>query len=393
MHLAKTLFRHTAWSLLCITVISGALASGELAQDEVTPTVEQLYAKAKAAQGRGDNTLAIQEYRAMIKLAPHLAQAYNNLGMLYYQERDFAQAEQILKRGLELDSQMATASTLLGLSYLAMGMNEEAEPILRKALKKDPSDDNLQISLVRALVGEKKYLESSVQLARYLEQNPKNQEAWYLAGKVHLQLATEDLERVKEIDPNSVVAHEFAGEIYEKSEKYNFAILEYKQAIDQAPNQPGTHMHMGNAYWMMSKMESAQAEFKLELANNPYSCEAHWKLGDSILIANGPEDEALTELNRAVELCPRLMQARVDRARIRIHMGKSEESIPDLLMAEGESPKEPTIHFYLANAYKALGKTSEGQQEMRVFGQLEREAREAVSQSVKDATAIREGAH
>jgi predicted Zn-dependent protease len=142
----------------------------------------------------------------------------------------------------------------------------------------------------------------------------------------------------------------------------------------------------------MNQQESAQAEFKFELANNPYSCDAHWMLGDSILTANGSDDEALTELNRAVELCPRLMQARVDRARVFIHIGKSDESVPDLLMAESESPNEPTIHFYLANAYKALGKTQESQQEMRIFGQLEREGREGVGQSVKESEAIKDAA-
>ena len=72
--------------------------------DEVTPEVQQLYAQAKAAQQRGDSAAAIEKYRAMIKLAPHLAAAYNNLGMLYFNEHDYTHAAEVLKRGLELHS-------------------------------------------------------------------------------------------------------------------------------------------------------------------------------------------------------------------------------------------------------------------------------------------------
>ncbi|MGB9417193.1 MAG: hypothetical protein WCB58_12840, partial [Acidobacteriaceae bacterium] len=50
---------------------------------EVTPQVQQLYAQAQAAQQQNDIPAAIQKYREMIRLAPHLAAAYNNLGRLY----------------------------------------------------------------------------------------------------------------------------------------------------------------------------------------------------------------------------------------------------------------------------------------------------------------------
>src|ERR1700678_621624 len=72
------------------------------ANDEVTPEVQQLYAQAKAAQQRGDSASAIEKYRAMIKLAPHLAAAYNNLGMLYFNSHDYDHAAEVLKRGLEI---------------------------------------------------------------------------------------------------------------------------------------------------------------------------------------------------------------------------------------------------------------------------------------------------
>src|ERR1700677_2165140 len=89
---------------LSFVVLMAASAFAQSAADnEVTPQVQTLYAQAKAAQQRGDNAAAIEKYRAMLKLAPHLAPAYNNLGRLYFNEHDYAQAVQALKQGLELN--------------------------------------------------------------------------------------------------------------------------------------------------------------------------------------------------------------------------------------------------------------------------------------------------
>ena len=103
--------------LLFFIVMAGSVFAQSSADDEVTPEVQALYAQAKAAQQRGDNAGAIEKYRAMLKLAPHLAPAYNNLGRLYFNGHDYAHAAQVLKKGLELNPDMPTASALLGLSY------------------------------------------------------------------------------------------------------------------------------------------------------------------------------------------------------------------------------------------------------------------------------------
>lgn len=363
------------------------------ANDEVTPDVQQLYAQAKAAQQHGDSATAIEKYRAMIKLAPHLAAAYNNLGMLYFNEHDYTHAAEVLERGLELQPDMPSASAMLGMSYFQLGMNEKAEPFLRAALHASPTDDNVEMILAHILINLRKYDEAASYLNNFLERNPKNQEAWYMLGKTYLQLSEDALKKINEIDPNSVVAHEIAGEIDESMHNYDVALVEYKKAIDMAPHQPGTHMHMANAYWLIGKWESAQDEFKAELANDPNNCTAQWKLANAMLEANDSSEDALSELNQSIERCPTLMQARVDRARALIRLGKQGDALPDLQMAIKDSPGEPTIHFLLASVYRAQGKTAEAQQEMRAYAQLQREASEAVAGQANDANTIKSAAH
>jgi tetratricopeptide (TPR) repeat protein len=389
------IFSSFAPHLLAACWIAVAVSPGLSSQssDEVTPGVQQLYAQAKAAQQRGDSAGAIEKYRAMIKLAPHLAAAYNNLGMLYFDEHDYAHAAEVLKRGLELHPDMPTASAMLGMSYFQLGADDKAEPLLRAALHANPADDNVEMMLAHILINLHKYEEAAADLNHFLERNPKNQEAWYMLGKTYLQLSENALKKINEVDPNSVVAHEIAGEIDESMHNYDVALVEYKKAIDMAPQQPGTHMHMANAYWLIGKWDSAQEEFKAELANDPNNCTARWKLANAMLEANDSSEDALVQLNQSIDRCPTLMQARVDRARALIRIGKQSDALPDLQLAVKDSPNEPTIHFLLAAVYRAQGNPTEAQHEMQTYSRLQREASEAVSGQANDANTIKNAAH
>lgn len=333
--------------------------------------MQQLIAQAKAAQQHGDTATAIEKYRVVIKLAPELAPAFNNLGMLCLKDGDYSHAVEALNRALELDPSLHSASGMLGMSYFRLGMNEKAESPLREALRFNPDDDDVRMTLALVLIDLGKYEEAASQLNRFLDRNPKNVEGWYALCKTYMHMAEDARTKIDEIDSDSVVAHEIAGEIDESMLNYSGAMAEYQRAIDKAPNQPGTHMSMGNVYWRIGRWETAQTEFKAELTNNPNNCIAHWKLADAMLEANGSSKDAVSELNRSIDLCPNLMPARVDRARAFIRLSEHSDALADLLMAEKDKPAEPTIHFLLASVYQAQGRPADAQQEMRIFQQLQ----------------------
>jgi tetratricopeptide (TPR) repeat protein len=385
--------RISRWVVALLFCGVGVMPQAGAQNDEVTPQVQQLYAEAHAAQQRDDTATAIQKYREMIRLAPHLAPAYNNLGRLYFNQHEYEQAVQVLAQGLKLNPDMPTASAMLGMSYLETGRAEQAEAPLQAALRANPKDPMVQMALAKARIHTHQY-EGAVELLKsYTQEHPRDQEAWYLLGKTYLQLSEDSLGKIQQIDPNSVVAHEVAGEIDESMHNYDGALVEYKKAIDLAPNQPEPHIHMANAFWSMAKWDSAKTEFEAGLVHDPNNCTAHWKLGNSILEANGDVSAALTHLNKAVTLCPDLMQARVDRARALIKEGKHADALPDLTAAEKDSPDEPSIHFLLASVYRAQGNTAAAQQETRTYGRLQRRQSEGVAAQANESLDIKSTAH
>lgn len=87
------------------------------------------------------------------------------------------------------------------------------------------------------------------------------------------------------------------------------------------------------------------------------------------------------------------MQARVDRARALIKLNRPNDALHDLLVAEKESPDEPSIHFYLASIYRTQGKSDEVKKELHIYGQLQRQASESISNQANEAITLKSAAH
>jgi tetratricopeptide (TPR) repeat protein len=368
--------------LLSSALLILCLATRLLSQSkspETDPRVEELYAEAKSAEARGDGAEAIAKYESILQIAPGLAAAYNNLGALYLRQHEYEKAVAALGRGLKIDPKMPSASALLGISLYEMGDYANARSRLEAALRANPKDSNVELTLANDLIklGEPEAAASHFQQVTH--RDPKNQEAWYQLGKVYMQLSQEALVKLREIDPDSVLIHEVSGEIMESMSNFDGAIVEYKKAVEMAPQQPGTHYKLGNAYWSISQWDAATLQFQAELANDPRSCSSYYKLGSIILEQHGDPQAALDDANKAVAICPNLTDARVDRAKALLRMERAQDAIPDLEAAERFSPDDANIHFLLAQAYRTLGRTQQAQAEMQLFGKLEQSARAATA--------------
>jgi len=368
--------------IICPLATSIALCSFLFCQ---TPDarVQKLYAEAKSAEAAGDVRNAISKYQEMLKLAPRLGAAYNNLGLLYFKQRDFEKAAITLQEGLAVDPKMPSASALLGISFYQLGKYSEARAPLEKALRANPDDNNAELFLARSLVRLEDHRSAAEHLQNLARRQPDNQEIWYLLGQVYMRLSEQSLAKMNAIDPNSVLAHEMSGEIMASMKNYDGAVVEFKKAIEIAPEQAGTHYELANAYWNLGDWDAASAEFQAELANDPHNCMAKWKLGNILLEQNSRPDEALADTDDALSTCPTLTQARVDRARALLKLNRNQDALPDLEAAVKASPEEPTIHFFLAQAYRALGRAQDAKLEMQAFSKLEENARAATAERAR----------
>ena len=182
--------------MVCLTICCAMGAVPQQGNDEVTPEVQRLYAEAHAARQNGDSGTAIEKYKAILKLAPHLAAAYNNLGMIYFDAHDYPRAAKVLERGLELNPDMPGAKAMLGMSDFQLGKDAKAEQLLEAALRANPKDDQVEMVLTKVLLNEQRPREAAAKLTDFLARNPRNQEAWYLLGKTYLRMSEDALKKI-----------------------------------------------------------------------------------------------------------------------------------------------------------------------------------------------------
>ena len=375
--------------VLCLSCKLGA-QTGSASTDG---RVEELYNQAKAAQSQGDLTVAIAKYEEILRVSPRLGPAYNNLGALYFRLRDYSKAAAVLEQGLKVDPAMLSASALLGISFFEMGEYQKARPRLEAALRANPHDTNAQMFLAKDLMKLNQYQEATLQLQQLATQQPKNQEIWYLLARVYMKLSEQSLARMNAIDPNSVLAHELSAEVMEAMNNFDGAVVELKKAVDMAPRQPGTHYKLGDAYLSLAQLDSAAEQFQEELAVDPASCMALWKMGSVLLLKNANPEDALAAVNKALSLCPSLSDALPDRARAFMKLNRNQEAVTDLQAAAKADPTEPSTHFLLSKALRALGRVEEAQKEMQTFSKLEESAREAVAERARAVIKNKETAH
>ena len=339
--------------------------------------VQALYQSARQAESSGDLATAVDKYQEMLKIAPRLGPAYNNLGALYLKQGKYQEAARTLEQGLKIDPGMTSAFALSGIAEYHTGDYVAARKHLEAALRANPRDTNAESYMALTLINAGDLEEAAKLLEKITQREPRNQEAWYRLGKVYVQLAERAIGKVNEIDPNSVVVHELSGEIMESMQNYDGALVEYKKAVEMASKRPGTHLRLGDAYWSLQMWKPAEEQFHAELENDPRNCEAQWKLGNILIEQQSNFEGAVEETTKALEMCPGLKEAHLDRGRALLKLNRNEEALKDLLFAEKADPSVSTTHFLLAQAYRALGKPAEAKSEMQVFSKLEEDARAA----------------
>lgn len=379
-----------AIAVLLSTLLGGMAAFG---QSSIEDRVESLHAAAASAEQNGDLSTAAEKYEQMLKIAPGLAPAYNNLGALYFKQGQYARAADVLERGLKVDPKMTSASALLGMTYFQMGEYSKARPKLEATVAANANDSKAELLLVNDLTKLGDFQAAAAHLEKLSKKAPDNQQVWYQLAKVYMQLSEDALGRVNAIDPNSVWAHEVSAELMESMKNNDGAILEWKKAEEIAPHQPGVHYKLGDLYWSLSQWDNATEQFEQEMAIDPGNCRAQWKLGDILLQKSVQPEEALARVNKALAACPNLVEARADRGRLLLRLHREQEAISDLQAAEASNPSEPSTHFLLAQAYRATGNTRQAQAEMRSFSELEEKARANTAERAHEVITNNQTAH
>jgi Tfp pilus assembly protein PilF len=106
----------------------------------IPPGARREYHEAQKSLSRRDAAGAVAHLEKAVAIAPQFAVAWNNLGTIAYQGREFARAEQNFRKALEQDPQAFEPLVNLGGALLSEGKFPDALPYNRDAVEARPHD-------------------------------------------------------------------------------------------------------------------------------------------------------------------------------------------------------------------------------------------------------------
>jgi DNA-binding winged helix-turn-helix (wHTH) protein len=135
------------------------------------------------AGGAGLLAAAKASAHAAVGLDPSLPRAWSALGLVtLFADRDFAAADEALRRALALDPNHAAAHRHRAFAFAATGQFVEAEREGRKAVELEPVSLAARGALLQILLTARRYRQAIAAANEALALSPFSSEAWYAKG-------------------------------------------------------------------------------------------------------------------------------------------------------------------------------------------------------------------
>jgi protein O-mannosyl-transferase len=286
-------------------------------------------------QKRTDEALA--NYRRTVEAQPKFADAWNNLGYVFYERMQYAEALPYLEKALSLKPSSLALRDGFANSLRELGRTDEAIEQYRLILQQKPDDFTVLNDLGNALARKGQFAEAMQEYEASLRAKPDQATAHYgLAGALartgrpdeaigHYRLA---LQR----NPDFAVAHNDLGFVLARKGDLDGAIAQFREAVRCKPDDPAALCNLGRTLAGRQRFDEAVPLYVQALSVAPTNADAHAGLGLA-LAALGRMDEAVGHFQEAVRLRPDNANAHFNLGRGLAAQGKSDEAIRQLTEA------------------------------------------------------------
>ena len=312
----------------------------------------------------------------MLRVDAANVEAQGNIGVLLYFKGDCAAATPPLSAALAAQPAAGQIRALVGLCQAQAGRTAEAEANLRAAL---PTVSNPRVrKLVMAQVTQLAYSrgdlqQASADVAELIKADPGAPDTLYLAYRIYTDMADSARNTLATAAPESARMHQLTAQRFINTGNAVLAERQYRLALEKDPGLAGVHFELGEAIMQESVTEDsrarARAEFESALKQDPRDAGSEAKLGLLESIAgNSPAAEA--HFRRALALHGDELDALVGLGEIEHRRGNDTAALDCLQRASRVSALDDTLHFRLAQIYRAQGNRAAADREIALQKQI-----------------------
>jgi tetratricopeptide (TPR) repeat protein len=225
----------------------------------------------------------------------------------------------------------ARGTNLLGVAYSKLGQYQDAYPILKEELQQNPNDLFAYLNLVTLLADSGNFKNAAEVANQAVAAFPQNTEVLVVRGAANILLGNMD------------TSHK-----------------DFVAAVQLSPLQPDAQFLLALSDYKQGKFAEAIAEIKAAISSGIVDSDLHYLLAECMLKVDPTKTtEAVSELDRAIELNSRSVSARTLRGKLLLESGKPKQAVDDLELAHKVDPTSRSALYNLARADAALGKADE----------------------------------
>jgi tetratricopeptide (TPR) repeat protein len=363
--------------LLTLLVSTVAVMTAQTAGSRAAEVHDHLRKAAEYLQAKDPNS-AVKEFGAVLALDPNNAEAYANLGVIAFFQRDYQKASQYFRKALAIDPSLAKPQALLGISQKRLG-DPSASALLAKSFQKLKDKQlRLQVGMeLAALYDQQGDPGATACVMRSLvDLDPDNVDVLFMAQRVYSELADDTLNKLAVLAPGSARMQQVIAERLVNGGDLQGAIEHYRKALQIDPRLPGVHFELGEAILQSSPVDAgtqaeAQKEFEASIGVDGDTAKTECEFG-SMALSQSHLDQAFEHYQRAYQLNPNEIQAQMGLAKLLMMQEKPQEAIKYLRMAVQSDPLNGTAHYQLGTAYRRLQMMDMADKEVLLFQEIKK---------------------
>jgi tetratricopeptide (TPR) repeat protein len=329
------------------------------------PEVEELLRQGLIEQAK-------EKIQEELQRNPSSVEAYNLLGIIYSDQKDYANALEAFQHALKLDPNSARTRNNLGNVYVAEEKPDLAEKEFLTLLGLDPAnrDGNYNLGLVLMAKGQ-----PSEAIVHFQRVRPANVQTLFNLIRALLQArrTAEGLKAATELsaqNKDDVQLHFTLGVLLASEKQYPAAQLELEKAIALQPETFEILFNLGQTYLRGAEYTKAERALNRALKLKPDSPETLYLLAQVYADQTRAVD-ALDLLVRAHKLAPLNTDIIFLLARVSMSQNYFEDAIPLLESGLKIAPQRVDLHAALGESYFMSGKAERAIEEFKTLIQLD----------------------
>ena len=361
------------------------LAASSPPADLLAQDVDEALARGSRLERSGDLQGAVQAFEQAVRIAPSRMDALSSLSLAYLRQGRVADAIAGLRKARTADPEHPGIAYFLGLAFFQSGQYGSASRELEWVLERQPSNQQALHLHGLCLLKLNRLAPGIAKLESVLRSDPANRQAAFTlcsayikTGQVAQAAALVDRYLKDDEGPEALL---IKGSVQLARRQYREALATLERAMASGRGLPTLHSQIGVALLYEGRRDSAEEEFRAELATNPDDYNANAFLG-WLVQQDGDTESALELLRSAYSLNEDDTGVQYLLAQVQSSRGQWAEAEALLEQVVEAQPAFTPAHVMLARAYAKLKRTDKFRRQQGIIAELNARQQERDLQGV-----------